>query len=225
MTAKKETLPIHITKPELLSALDLSLGRLKKKQRKGCPGAEGRGRNSTWNLLDVAQWIVQQPVHPQEKPETRKRAADIIRQHERPEMGTSPTGDPPAETPCDVLGLEGAVERLRQAENATYQRWMQAIERKEPDQGLEFQSWQKSLDLLRKAEGNLLELLERRRELLPADEVRLWLSRRVEAAKSTLLDMPGKLAPSLENLPWSEIQKTLESEVRHALSRLADTIE
>ncbi len=220
-----QTPGVHISKQELLTVLDLSLGRLKKMQRKGCPGAEGRGRKSTWDLLKVASWIVQQPVHPQEKPETRKRAADIIRQHERPTQGTPPAEDPPAEVPCDVLGLEGAVDRLRQAENQTYQRWMQAIEQQDPNQASDFQNWQRALDLLRKAEGNLLELLERRRELLPADEVRTWLSRRVEAAKSTLLDMPGKLAPSLENLPWSEIQKSLETEVRHALSRLADRIE
>lgn len=224
MSGKQED-GIHIPKRELLAALNLSEGKLKKLQRKGCPGSSGKGRNATMNLLEVARWIVNQPVHAQEKPDTRLRAAEIVRQHEKPDQVSSPENDLPSEIPCDALGLEGAVERLRQAESQTYQRWMQAIEQQDANQAKEFQNWQRALDLLQKAEGNLLELLERRRELLPADEVRIWLSRRVESAKSTLLDMPGKLAPALENLPWSEIQKALETEVRHALSRLAERIE
>ncbi len=216
----------QITKAELLSTLELSEGKLKKLQRKGCPGASGKGRNATWDILAVARWIVNQPVHPQEKPETRQKAAQVIREHERPPEPEEPVSLPPAtELPQDALGLEAALTRLRQAESATYHRWMQGLENKDPDSATHFQNWQRAMDLLRKAEGNLLELLERRRELLPADEVRVWLSRQIETAKSTLLDMPGKLAPSLENLPWTEIQKALEDEVRHALSKLSESIE
>jgi hypothetical protein len=43
----------------------------------------------------------------------------------------------------------------------------------------------------------------------------------ITATKSTLLNLPGKLAPQLENQPWPKIQKKLEEEIRFALDKLS----
>jgi hypothetical protein len=83
-----------------------------------------------------------------------------------------------------------------------------------------FKDWQTALDLLRKAEKNLTDHLTQQKDLLPALEVKTWLARKIEATKSTLLDLPGKIAPELEGLPWPEIQKRLTEEIRDALGKL-----
>ena len=78
-----------------------------------------------------------------------------------------------------------------------------------------------ALDLLRKAEKNLTDHLTQQRELLPASEVKTWMSGMITAAKQTLLNIPGKLAPQLENQPWPKIQKRLEEEIRFALEKIS----
>jgi hypothetical protein len=208
-------------KQEILALFGITESQLKKFRKLGAPAAEGKGIHARWPVLALAQWIVEEwPYHHQQDPEVRQKAAHVLRENgllpSRPEPDTT-------QPPEGCLGLEAALARLRQAESETYNRWMAALQADDPSQAQYFKAWQQALDLLRKAEGNLLEVLERRRDLLPADEVRTWMSRQVEVAKATLLDLPGKLAPSLENLPWSEIQKTLDQEIRHALSRLSDS--
>jgi len=118
-----------------------------------------------------------------------------------------------------VEGLEGALARLRHAEKHSYETWT--------DSGnvSDLKSWHGALDLLRKAEDNLLVVLTKKRDLLPAGEVQTWIGRRVDAAKGALLDIPGRVAPSLEGLPWPDIQKILEREIREALHGISDPIE
>jgi hypothetical protein len=115
-------------------------------------------------------------------------------------------------------GLEGALARLRHAEKHSYDVWTAS------GSVSDLKSWHGALDLLRKAEDNLLVVLTKRRDLLPAGEVQTWIGRKIDAAKAALLDMPARISPGLESLPWPEIQKILEREVRGALRGISDPI-
>lgn len=121
--------------------------------------------------------------------------------------------------PCGDVGLDAALVRLRQSEVLGYQKWMN-----EPSPQT-FKSYSQSVELLRKAEKNLLDLQKERRELLSKDEVKIWLYRQIISAKATLTNLPGKLAPQLEGQPWPQIQKKLEEEIRNALSKLSCDID
>jgi hypothetical protein len=115
-------------------------------------------------------------------------------------------------------GLEGALARLRHAEKHSYQCWTAS------GSISDLKAWHGALDLLRKAEDNLLVVLTKRRDLLPAGEVQTWIGRRVDAAKASLLDLPARVSPGVEGLPWPEIQKILEREIREALRGISEPI-
>jgi hypothetical protein len=125
------------------------------------------------------------------------------------------------ETGNEDIGLEAALERLRQAEQATFAKWRESFNANMKESPVFFKDWQTALDLLRKAEKNLSDYLCQRRDLLPAAQVRAWMLTQITATKSTLLNLPGKLAPQLENQPWPKIQKKLEEEIRFALDKLS----
>ncbi len=117
-------------------------------------------------------------------------------------------------------GLDPALSRLRQAEIMAYQRWANAVEDGNAPEAV-FRSYGQAVELLRKAEKNLLDLQRERRELLPKAEVKNWLFRQIISAKATLTNIPGKLAPQLEGLPWPMIQKLLQREIQSALAKLS----
>ncbi|NCC94290.1 MAG: hypothetical protein EOM10_13570 [Opitutae bacterium] len=117
-------------------------------------------------------------------------------------------------------GLDPAVDRLRQAEVMAFHRWNKAVADGNAPEAV-FRSYSQAVELLRKAEKNLLDLQVQRRDLLPKSEVRTWMLRQIVSAKSTLLNLPGKLSPSLEGLPWPRIQQRLEEEILHALGKLS----
>jgi hypothetical protein len=159
------------------------------------------------------------PFRPNQNREAIKRAAEILRDRDGvlvPEVIEPVT----RETGNDEIGLEAALERLRHAEQATFNKWQQSFNAGMKEAPLFFKDWQTALDLLRKAEKNLTDHLTQRRDLLPALEVKTWLARKIEATKSTLLDMPGKVSPELEGMEWPEIQKRLTEEIRDALGKL-----
>lgn len=120
---------------------------------------------------------------------------------------------------CGDVGLDAALVRLRQSEVLGYQKWMD-----EPSPQA-FKSYSQSVELLRKAEKNLLDLQRERRELLAKDEVKTWLFRQIISAKATLINLPGKLAPQLEGQPWPKIQQKLEEEIQSALAKLSSDID
>lgn len=121
--------------------------------------------------------------------------------------------------PCGDVGLDAALVRLRQSEALGYQKWMD-----EPNPQT-FRSYSQSMELLRKAEKNLLDLQKERRELLSKDEVKTWMYRQIISAKSTLTNLPGKLAPQLEGQPWPKILQRLEEEIQSALAKLSSDID
>lgn len=121
-------------------------------------------------------------------------------------------------------GLDPALVRLRQAEVMAFQRWTNALEEGNAPEAV-FRSYGQAVELLRKAEKNLLDLQRERRELLPKGEVKTWLFRQIISAKAALLNLPGKLAPQLEGQPWHRIQQRLDEEIRDALSKLSSDID
>ena len=85
-----------------------------------------------------------------------------------------------------------------------------------------FKDWHSAVDLMRKAEADLIAVLEKRRHLLPDDEVRAeWLSK-CGSACHKMLRLPLKLAPRLEGQEWQRIQQILDEEIRMALSGLSE---
>lgn len=121
-------------------------------------------------------------------------------------------------------GLDPAVDRLRQAEVMAFHRWNKAVEDGNAPEAV-FRSYGQAVELLRKAEKNLLDLQRERRDLLPKSEVKVWLYRQIIASKTTLLNLPGKLAPGLEGQSWPKIQAKLEEEIRNAISKLSCDID
>lgn len=121
--------------------------------------------------------------------------------------------------PCGDVGLDAALVRLRQSEALGYQKWM------DEQNGQAFKNYAQAVELLRKAEKNLVDLQKERRELLAKDEVKTWLFRQIISAKATLTNLPGKLAPQLEGLPWPQIQRKLEEEILSALAKLSSDID
>lgn len=120
---------------------------------------------------------------------------------------------------CGDVGLDAALVRLRQSEALGYQKWM------DEQNGQSFKNYAQAVELLRKAEKNLVDLQKERRELLPKSEVKTWMYRQIISAKSTLKNIPGKLAPQLEGQPWPKIQQKLEEEIQSALAKLSSDID
>ena len=109
---------------------------------------------------------------------------------------------------------------LRNAEAQTYQAWQNSLAAGKPSATL-LRSYTQAAEALRKFERSILDLQLAQREVLPKDEVKIWLYRQIASAKGTLTNLPGKLAPQLEGLSWQEIQRKLEEEINHALSKLS----
>jgi hypothetical protein len=209
----------HLTRQELLDALQIGYPLFRKLRNQGGPDPVGSGKNATWPLYAWCEWLVNRRSSGPRSRELAIQAAEILRDRDGtlvPEII-----DPVSrETGNEDIGLEAALERLRQAEQATFAKWRESFNQNMKESPVFFKDWQTALDLLRKAEKNLTDHLTQQKDLLPALEVKTWLARKIEATKSTLLDLPGKIAPELEGLPWPEIQKRLTEEIRDALGKL-----
>jgi hypothetical protein len=209
----------HLTRQELLDALQIGYPLFRKLRNQGGPDPVGSGKNATWPLYAWCEWLVNRRSSGPRSRELAILAAEILRDRDGtlvPEII-----DPVSrETGNEDIGLEAALERLRQAEQATFAKWRESFNANMKESPVFFKDWQTALDLLRKAEKNLTDHLTQQKDLLPALEVKTWLARKIEATKSTLLDLPGKTAPELEGLPWPEIQKRLTEEIRDALGKL-----
>lgn len=134
------------------------------------------------------------------------------------EPGAGPELDLVAGTAVELSGEQGiehAMNRLRAAEILAFQQWQAS------PTATAFRSYAQAVEALRKFERSFLDLQRERRELLQTSEVRAWMLRQIIASKSTLLNLPGKLAPQLEGQPWPKIQAKLEEEIKSALSKLA----
>jgi DNA-binding cell septation regulator SpoVG len=73
---------------------------------------------------------------------------------------------------------------------------------------------------MRKTESELLDVLARRKTLVPVDQVKELFLRMIETTKGLLLVMPAKLSGELEGMEWQDIQKRLDGEIRDILTNL-----
>jgi hypothetical protein len=135
------------------------------------------------------------------------------------------TTDPPKNIKkIDKLlpGMMAALDRAREAEVVAYQMYNDALTQTGVISVNSLGSWQATLDILRKCETDFSRVLERQRLLIEKKEVQDWLEPMIEQTKTMLLNLPAKLAPSLEGLPWHEIQQRLDQEIRDVITKLTN---
>ena len=212
----------YLTRPELERMLKITPQGLQIYIKTGAPKYEpGRGYPArAW-----CEWITGRP--------RSKRGfrtwdlceallAEMNRKVRRaPTAIAKKTKDAGPEGKTSPAGIEGALRRLRDAEVELHGRWAEAVEQKKPGTGNLFKDWQDSLDLLRRAEADLLKVLEAKKELVSLAEVSKWISRQIQTAVGRLLSLPPNIAPALEGMPWHAIQKKLDEEMRKAIAGLS----
>jgi hypothetical protein len=142
-----------------------------------------------------------------------------------PEESTEPEPDDavidiPMEDPATAdIGLEGAVQRLRHYEQKLAARLSMEMKDNGNVAGA-YRDWITAVEQMRKTESELLDVLARRKTLVPVDQVKELFLRMIETTKGLLLVMPAKLSGELEGMEWQDIQKRLDGEIRDILTNL-----
>jgi len=156
--------------------------------------------------------IIPKPKKKKEKKPTKQKP--IIKS---PSIGTR------SKASCGkVLGMVAALERARQAEVDAHTIYQKALDETHMISAMALENWQKTLEILRKCETDFLKVMERSRMLVEKTEVQSYIETMIETVKQTMLNMPSKMAPSLDGLEWQEIQERLEIEIRDILEGLAN---
>jgi hypothetical protein len=208
------------TKQQLCKLLEISPKRLEKLLEVGAP--QGKKKNA-YDMEAFCRWVIARPKSKTDKSRLQENAQRFL-------LGLKQTEEKPAE-PATVkkpqmpatdkkVGLMPALERARAAELAAYDAHMKIFNEQGITSASALDAWQKTLDILRKCETDFTKVLERRRELIEIKKVQEWIEQKIELVKTIFLNVPAKLAPSLEGLPWHEIQKRLDQELRDAISKL-----
>lgn len=216
----------YLKEKGVLELLGLSSTNFKKNITAGCPGrVTGKG----FPLYAICRWIANKPQQRTDRTQARANAMRILDEL-KPAGKPSPVGKkPPAVKPTGAdsalvsgePGLEGALIRIKTMEQRLHGRVIETFDGGGNDTPVRLRAWNDSLDILRKMEADTLKVLEEKKRLMSVDAVRSWLDKKIETTKAFLLNLPGKIAPNLDGLPWHEIQKRLEAEVRNALSKLS----
>ena len=118
-------------------------------------------------------------------------------------------------------GIEAAVARLRTAEESLHRSWQTAVSGRDAAAQTHFRNWTEAVEILAKSEPALVKFRKDTGALTETAKFKSELKRNIESAKSILLDLPGRVAPQCEGIPWHQVQKLLESEIRRALEKLA----
>lgn len=220
----------YLKADKLLQALQISQKHLKTLLEMGAPKAiPFKG----YPAEEFLRWIVARPQQRADRTKIRERAQQILvelidrkkeKQPDKPAKSKSEKQpEPPKKKKADLTpGLSAALDRARLAEVDAYQAHHESMQKTGIISAGSLDAWQKTLDILRKCETDFTKVLERRRELVEIKQVQDWLQHHIEQIKAILLNLPAKLAPSLESLPWHEIQKRLDQEMRDAISKLSE---
>lgn len=203
--------PKFASRSELCKFLGISDPAFIKALRSGHPDpVKGRG----FEVEASCRWFSLRPGNGKAKAKALEHLARIA-----PKPPETPI--PKAKVRAGKQGIEAGVKRLRAAEESLHRAWVQSKEEERADAQVRFRNWQEALDLLTRAEQGLVKYLKEMETLTETAKFKALMKRNIEAAKSILLDVPGRVAPQCENLPWPQIQKLLEGEVRRTLEKLA----
>jgi len=209
----------YLKEKGVLEVLGISSTNFKKNITAGCPG---RVDKKGFPLYAICRWIASRPKRRTDRTQARQNALKVL-------DGLNPAGLPlpvPETKPTQrkktgELGLEAALSRIKKMEEHLHSRLIEAIDGGGYETSTRLKDWQDSLEILRKVESDFLKVAQEQKRLMSVDAVKSWLDKKIESAKAFLLNVPGKIAPALDGLPWHEIQKRLDVEVRNALSKLA----
>ena len=119
------------------------------------------------------------------------------------------------------LGIAAAVDCLKNAEEMLHDLWEKARETKAADARKRFRKWQYALELLNRAEPMLVKYHNEMGNLSETSKIAAWLKRMIKRAESALTPLPAEMAKQCEGLPWPQIQKLLEGEMRRVLETIA----
>lgn len=176
------------------------------------------------NIRELAQqYLMSIGVHPNaDNPLPPSETTPNKKGRGRPKKDPNTPSAPKNTKKIDKLlpGMIAALERAREAEVVAYEMYNHALQVTGVISVNSLDAWQKTLDILRKCETDFNRVLERQRLLIEKKEVQDWLEPMIEQTKTMLLNLPAKLAPSLEGLPWHEIQQRLDQEVRDVITKL-----
>jgi hypothetical protein len=201
-----------MSRTELCGFLGINNAAFSKALQAGHPSpAKGRG----FEVAASCRWFSLRPGNGKAK----KKAVQYL-------DATAPAPVPTADKPTTKIrtgrrGIEPGVTRLRNAEEALHRIWQTAVDAGDSSAQTHFRNWQDALDLLAKAELSLVKFRKDLGELTETSKFKSLMKRNVESSKSILLDIPGRVAPQCEGLPWHQVQKLLETEIRRALEKLA----
>ncbi|HNW34436.1 MAG TPA: hypothetical protein PKM25_05860 [Candidatus Ozemobacteraceae bacterium] len=204
----------HVTAKELEQQLNIAERQRKRLLAAGAPKVvSGKG----YDLAAWVSWILAQPVR---RSDSKARAAAEML-HAKVIGCKSSDQAPTRPAKRQARGLEAGVKRLRDAEEKLHRKWCDAVDASDPTARGCFQDWQDALELLAKAEQSLVKYLKETGVLTETAKFKTFMKQNIEMAKSILLDIPGRVSPQCEGLPWHQIQKLLEPEIRRALEKLA----
>lgn len=217
----------HYTREKLAELLKVKESTILYYVKKGAPQSI---RFKGYPLEEFLQWIIERPQTRKAKTNIHAKAEKILKM-----LGTKTKKAPKKSTSEDKnnsttevaeeckkiyrKGLTPALGRVRQAEIEAYEQYRKKLSQNKPTAGA-LKTWQSTLDVLRKCENDFLSVLEARKELIPYNRYLAELQPMLGKIKLILMNIPSKLAPRLEGLPWHEIQKILESEIRDVLENI-----
>lgn len=182
-----------------------------------------------YDIEQLCSYIVSKPKLRKDRSKARENAEKILTKF----FKKKPAADTP-EAPVKATaksnyshirkdlhpGLQAALERARTAEVELYKLHADYLKERGNFNASFFDGWQRSIDNLRKCEGDVVKILREQNELIQLKAVEDWLESKLEQLKIILLNLPSKLAPILESLTWQEIQKRLEQEIRDAIEKV-----
>jgi hypothetical protein len=205
----------YIKAKELEKLLVCKPDMLRKMVKEGAPGSD---RRNGYPLKEFLQWVTRRNNKSKGFAAIKERATSLL---------INDGSEPPLikadhKQAKGLTGLMPALERARTAELAAYENHLAIQKQTGVISTSALDAWQKTLDILRKCEKDFTDVLKSRRELIEIKKVQEWLEQRNEQSKTILLNLPAKLAPSLENLPWHEIQKRLTQEIRDVVCKFTE---
>lgn len=202
----------------------------------GCPKFVAR---KGYPAHEFCEFIVARPQKCKDKTDIRARAEAFLLANPRKKKGRPKKiedafdalpDDKPPDKPVkpaakkvsskEMIGMQSALNRAREVELVAYSKYKETLDKTGTISTASLESWQKTLDILRRCETDFGKVLERQEVLIEKRIVQDWLEQMIEQTKTILLNLPAKMAPSLEGLAWHDIQQRLDQEIRDVVAKI-----